>query len=412
MATTSGERSPLGFGERVRQLRISQGLAQSDLAGDGLSSSYVSLLESGKRAPTVSAVAALADRLGTTERFLLTGEDPQDRERLELSVAYAEIALRNGEARDALSHASRAIESAGTASAELLARARKIHAQALESVGELTLAIREFEELVVLARDEGRVLDALQLTVSLARCHKESGDIAYALTLAEGGLAEATQYDLVGTDAHAELASVVIWLYTLRGDLTRADMLADRILTQINGAGSRRARASVYWNASLNAEARGDIDKAFVLADRARALLAEDDDERAIARFRVAYAWLLLRCAPPREEQAYEMLLTAHDSLKECGTEVDLAYCETELGRAKLLLDEPREALELARGVLRRLGPDLRHESAFARIIIARAQLALGEQDKAVAEYQGRCHGAHRPEGSPEAGRSGLAGAR
>ena len=82
MATTSGERSPLGFGERVRQLRISQGLAQTDLAGDGLSSSYVSLLESGKRAPTVSAVAALADRLGTTERFLLTGEDPQDRERL------------------------------------------------------------------------------------------------------------------------------------------------------------------------------------------------------------------------------------------------------------------------------------------------------------------------------------------
>jgi transcriptional regulator with XRE-family HTH domain len=386
--TISRDDSPPGFSERVRQLRISLGLVQSDLAGDGLSSSYLSLLESGKRTPTASVVAALAGKLGTTEQYLLTGEKPKDRERLELSVAYAEIALRNGEARDALSHASQAMESAGTASADLLARARNIRAQALESVGELGLAIREFDELVSQARGEGRFLDALQLTVSLARCHKEAGDLAYALTLAEGGLAEATQYDLVGTDAHAELASVVILLYMLRGDLIRADVLADRVLAQVNSAGSRRARASVYWNASLNAEARDDIDKAFVLADRARALLAEDDDERAIGRFRVAYAWLLLRCSPPRAEQAYEMLVIAHDSLTNCGTEVDLAYCETELGRAKLLLDDPQEALDLARGVLRRLEPDRRHESAHARILLARAHLALGQPDLAVAEYR------------------------
>jgi len=387
VAATSGNPSPLGFGARVREVRISQGLAQSDLAAHGLSSSYVSLLESGKRAPTAAAVAALAERLGTTERFLLHGENPEDRERLELSIAYAEIALRNGEAPEALSHALRAIESAGTASPDLLAQARKLHAQALEGVGDLALAIREFEALVDEARDQGRVLDALQLTVSLARCYKERGDLAHALTLAENGLAEATRYDLVGTDAHAELASVVIWLYTLRGDLTRADVLADRILAQVDSAGGRKARASVYWNASLNAEARGDLEKAFVLADRTRALLAENDDERAIARFRVAYAWLLLRCAPPRAEQAHEMLLTSFDSLKECGSEVDLAYCETELARAKLLLDEPHEAIELARGALRRL-TEPSHESAHARIVIARAQLALGEQETGVAEYR------------------------
>ena len=170
----------------------------------------------------------------------------------------------------------------------------------------------------------------------MPRCYKERGDLAHALTLAENGLAEATRYDLVGTDAHAELASVVIWLYTMRGDLTRADVLADRILAQVDSAGSRKARASVYWNASLNAEARGELDKAFVLADQTRALLAENDDERAIARFRVAYAWLLLRCAPPRPEQAHEMLLTSFDSLNECGSEVDLAYCETELARAQI----------------------------------------------------------------------------
>jgi ATP/maltotriose-dependent transcriptional regulator MalT len=367
---------------------MSMGLAQADLAGDGISPSYVSLLESGKRAPTASVVAALAAKLATTERFLRHGENPEDRERLELSIAYAEIALRNGEARDALAHAARAIEAAGTASPELLIQARRIHAQALESAGELGLAIREFEDLVAAAREAGHLLEALQLTVSLARCYKERGDIAYALTLAEAGLAEATRAELVGTDAHAELASVVIWLYTMRGDLTRADVLADRILAQVNSAGSRKARASVYWNASLSAEARGELDKAFVLADRARALLAENDDERAIARFRVAYAWLLLRCAPPRPEQAHELLLTAFESLTNCGSEVDLAYCETELARSRLLLDDPHQAIDLARGALRRLESEPAHQSAHARLVMARAQLALGEQDTAIAEYR------------------------
>jgi transcriptional regulator with XRE-family HTH domain len=388
MSSSPAEGSSVGFGQRVRQLRISLGLAQADLAGDGISPSYVSLLESGKRAPTASVVAALAVKLGTTERFLRHGENPEDRERLELSVAYAEIALRNGEARDALAHASRAIETAGTASPELLSQARRLHAQALEGIGELALAIRELEDLVASARESGQLLDALQLTVSLARCYKERGDIAYALTLAEAGLAEATRAELVGADAHAELASVVIWLYTMRGDLTRADVLADRILAEVNSAGSRKARASVYWNASLNAEARGELDKAFVLADRARALLAENDDERAIARFRVAYAWLLLRCAPPRPEQAHELLLSAFESLTNCGSEVDLAYCETELARSRLLLDDPHQAIELARGALRRLESEPAHQSAHARLVIARAQLALGEQDTAIAEYR------------------------
>src|SRR4051812_13837721 len=160
MSSGPTEGTSVGFGQRLRQLRLAKGLAQGDLAGDGISPSYVSLLESGKRAPTSSVVAALADRLATTERFLRHGENPEDRERLELSLAYADIALRNGEARDALAHASQAIDAAGTASGDLLTQARRIHAQALEGVGELALAIREFEDLVVSAREAGRLLDA------------------------------------------------------------------------------------------------------------------------------------------------------------------------------------------------------------------------------------------------------------
>ncbi|GAA2801899.1 helix-turn-helix domain-containing protein [Crossiella cryophila] len=54
------------FGERLRALRMSRGLTQRDLAGEGLSSSYLSRLESGQRTPTPKVVEQLAARLGVS----------------------------------------------------------------------------------------------------------------------------------------------------------------------------------------------------------------------------------------------------------------------------------------------------------------------------------------------------------
>ncbi|MFJ9432480.1 helix-turn-helix domain-containing protein [Streptomyces sp. NPDC101490] len=51
------------FGERIRARRRELGLSQQQLAGDVVTSSYVSLLESGKRAPTLDVIIHLAERL-------------------------------------------------------------------------------------------------------------------------------------------------------------------------------------------------------------------------------------------------------------------------------------------------------------------------------------------------------------
>ncbi|MFI8826715.1 helix-turn-helix domain-containing protein, partial [Streptomyces sp. NPDC053431] len=52
------------FGRRLKQLRQQRGKTQSDLTGPGMSSAYLSRLESGARPPTERAVAILAERLG------------------------------------------------------------------------------------------------------------------------------------------------------------------------------------------------------------------------------------------------------------------------------------------------------------------------------------------------------------
>ena len=61
------------LGARLRQLRVSAGLTQSDLAADRCSKEYLSQIERGKTRPTGEMLAWLAERLGVDAAFLETG---------------------------------------------------------------------------------------------------------------------------------------------------------------------------------------------------------------------------------------------------------------------------------------------------------------------------------------------------
>src|SRR3954449_11275968 len=92
-----------GFGERLKQARRQARLSQTQLAGDELSASYVSLLESGKRQPSTEVTRLIAKRLGCTVESLV-GEHPDgDRRIVELEIAYAQLAINHGEAESARS---------------------------------------------------------------------------------------------------------------------------------------------------------------------------------------------------------------------------------------------------------------------------------------------------------------------
>ena len=381
--------TPVEFGARLRSLRRAAGLSQTDLATEGLSPSYVSLIESGKRPASATVIGILARRLGVDEQYLTTGVDAEAGAALELDVAYGEIALRNGDAQQALAHAEEVLAATPhTVPPAVRRRAQRLHAEALEGVGRLEDAIRELEPLRAEATETRQWLDELRLALTLARCHKELGDLRHALTLATDAMDRAVRLELTGSDVHAELSAMVIGLHYLLGDLARADLLADDVLTQLESSGSRHARGSVYWNASLNAHARGDHTKALTLAERALALYAEDDDERGLARLRNAYAWLLLRTDPPRPDKARELLERSRTVLVETGTAVDLAYVETELARAHLLMEDTRQAVRLATSALRRLGDEPRHQTAHAHLVIARAKLLAGDGEQALTEYR------------------------
>ena len=84
--TTTGAR----LGERVRTLRVSAGLTQTQLAGTRFSKEYISQIERGKTRPTESTVAWLADRLGVDPVLLSSGISTEDRANLEATLTRAE----------------------------------------------------------------------------------------------------------------------------------------------------------------------------------------------------------------------------------------------------------------------------------------------------------------------------------
>ena len=59
---------------RILNLRHEQGLSQRDVQSPGVSYAYVSRIEARTRTPSLEALIALAEPLGVTGLYLLTGE--------------------------------------------------------------------------------------------------------------------------------------------------------------------------------------------------------------------------------------------------------------------------------------------------------------------------------------------------
>ena len=84
------------LGQRVRATRVARGMTQEALAGSEISGAYVSRIEAGQRRPEPRVAQLLAERLGTTIDYLVTGVEPQYAEEVRLALRYAELALNSG----------------------------------------------------------------------------------------------------------------------------------------------------------------------------------------------------------------------------------------------------------------------------------------------------------------------------
>jgi transcriptional regulator with XRE-family HTH domain len=375
------------FAERLRTLRRAAGLSQTELAGGGLSPSYISLLESGRRRPSPAVAAELAVKLGCSTSHLLDGEPSEHERRIQLELAYAELALRHDGAPDAMDRLTALLAEPDLVPAEA-AEASILLARAQEHVGDLNAAVATLTPLFERARAGDTALSLPRIAVHLCFCHLESGDLSRTIAIGEQALDACRAQGLSGTDEYFMLASTVMFAYADSGDETHASTWAAQLIEEAEAAGSHGGRAALYWNASLLAEREGRIDDALRLGRKALAHMSELGDSRDLARLKLASAAVLLAAEPPRVEEATQALERAEDNLRRLGSEVDLVEFDQVGSTVALLGLDPVRAEQLARGATGRVPTDAAAEPlSLAHRALGDALLAQGRRSEGLQQW-------------------------
>jgi transcriptional regulator with XRE-family HTH domain len=365
----------IDFGRRLRATRRDRGMTQEAVAGQEISAAYISRIEAGQRRPELAVARLIADRLGTSLEYLVTGLEPRQAAETRLVLRYAELALKSGEATEAERQLRQLLASADQLGS-LEREVRWFHALSLEALGRLDEAVALLESLT--SHADGT--PDLQASIALSRCYREAGDLGHAIDVAERAGRHAADAGLRGTDDDIRLTVTLVAAFLERGDLAHASHLCREAMSRAEQNASAPARAAAYWNASILASKRARHAEALSLAERALALLAEGEDDRNLARLRTLLGLLSMRQDEPDIEAAERHLDRALIELRDRdGSQVDIARCQLGLAQAVLLSGDHHGAIERASAALETVASVAPFVSANAEVLIGRARFALAD---------------------------------
>ena len=370
------------LGARVRQLRVSAGLTQSELAGDRCSKEYLSQIERGKTRPTAEMLSWLADRLGVDAAFLETGQSSAEQAELEAAVARAEAAVEGQQfedARDALQGLRFSPETQ-----ELELRALLADATTKLYFGE----VRESLDLLARARE----LAELDLFTDVERA-----DVMYRMGLARYKLSSINSAIALFTEAY-ELATRSglpcdrlrshILEYRSRCSRRQRDLEAARedielALELAEGVDDTLSVAHMMFQASMIAERGGHTLRARQLAERAKALYEEHGDRVNLARMLNNLGGLNYLLG--KSDDAVTHLKQAFAIALETGSDADAAQAVSSLAQVHLGAQDYDLAEQQARHALELLGgrEDFLDEIGNAQIVLGRALMEQRRLDEA-----------------------------
>ncbi|MER6074421.1 helix-turn-helix domain-containing protein [Streptomyces sp. NPDC001852] len=332
------------FGSRLRKLRQARGLSQTALAGDGMSTGYLSRLESGARQPTERAVAYLAERLG------LEAADFEEPAGGSLANALSLVASTGSGA--AMETLREALAAEGHEAPVLrwqalwqLARQRRLQG---DHAGE-----REYlEELVQLGDAVGLTALRVRGLTRLARCLRSLGDINEALDAAMTAHHLAREGDLDVEDR----AAVLLALVSVEGEAGRmpdARAHVDELVELVAGR-SDALWAEAMWTAAVVRVRQGDHAAAQGYLEEALEKFGSGEDLVLWLRLRLTAGRLHLEKLPPDPEAAERCLTAAEAALAFVGTpglrqqltalKADLAFVTARYDDARVLLGELAQA--------------------------------------------------------------------
>ncbi|MFI5617752.1 helix-turn-helix domain-containing protein [Streptomyces sp. NPDC051567] len=330
------------FGRRLKQLRTQRGLSQVVLAGEGMSTGYLSRLESGVRQPTTRAVEHLAAQLGIAP----TAFDEPETASLTRALAIAASADSDENVRQV----EQALASGSGQDPLLRWQALWLVAQWHRRMGEHHKEGESLEELVRL----GDELDLPELRsrglTQLARCLRSCGEIPRAAEAASEAHRLARENDLPIQDVAASLLALVS-VETEAGRLSEARAHADE-LTALTGGRTDSLWAEALWTAAAVRVRQGDPNSAQELLDQALAGFGSAENLSLWTRLRVAAARLHLQKTPPELDVSERYVEQAETSLAFVGIpalgqevtalKAEIAFQGARFADARALLDRVR----------------------------------------------------------------------
>jgi len=342
------------LGERLRRLRLQRGLKQADLADNGgLSTSYVSRIESGSRSVNLHMAQTLAARLGVDVSIFQVSRE-----------AYLSRLLSAGQRALAANNLPAARDLFGDAYARATRTSLAVQwsvrtglVLALRGLGEPDEWHRYQRELVDLAHEAASPALLTEAYVGLSESLSHCGRIGEAYAAARTAADHADDPEV--PDHHRMLARLMlIGTESETGRAFDADRHAQDLLADLGGDLPGALRAQALWAvASVEAD-RGRGDEGVRLMRDAVSALPAGQDPVLWARLRMAVVSLSLRTGQPIDERlkgwfaeaagvvrvlaipvylAQIDVLAARIAFAERRYEDARAHCEEALERAPLL---------------------------------------------------------------------------
>jgi len=331
------------FGRRLRQLRAAQGLSQTALAGDGMSTGYLSRLETGARRPTPRAVGYLAERLGVPpDAFAAPAAG---------SLADALALAASTGLDDAAEAVGGALTADGAAEPVLRWQALWLLARARRAAGDHAGERARLDALVELGDRIGTAELRVRGLTELARCLRSLGEIVPAVRSA------ATAHDLahahgLGAVDRARALLVLVSVEAEAGRLPEARAHADELTDLVEGRHDT-LWAQAMWTAAAVRVRQGEHAAAQLLLDQALERFPGGDDLVLWLRLRLAAARLHLQRTPPRTDDAGRCADAAESALAFVGTAAlrqELTLLKAELAFHTGRHDEARASLDRLAG--------------------------------------------------------------
>ncbi|GGY00435.1 helix-turn-helix domain-containing protein [Streptomyces minutiscleroticus] len=325
------------FGRRLRKLRLERGLSQAHLVGEGLSTGYLSRLESGERRPTERAVAYLAERLGVDVSTLTRPEGSSLTEVL-AAAASAPASVDNAAAlARAVEDDDREDPAARWQALWLLSRSDRRDG---DHEGELARLVELVELSDLLEAPELRVRSRTRY----ARCLRALGEMEKAEPAAVEAFDLAREESLSVADTTAALM-VLISIETEMGSMEAATRHVAELERELLPSAAPVQAAEALWTAAMVSNRQGDHTAARTRLETALELLDGKDDLVLWTRLRAAATAAALQMSPPRVEAAERWLDEAGSVIELIGTPLqlqELHALQAHLSFHKGRLDEAR----------------------------------------------------------------------